>query len=76
VGRQRGELPFFIAGGDELADAKNAASPGEYETAIQALSAGLTDVSPFVAQWVSFDAARGTFTPHNNFYASFPFTVA
>ena len=66
----------YVAGGDELADAKNAASPEEYETAIQALSAGLTDVSPFVAQWVSFDAARDTFTPHNNFYTSLPFTVA
>jgi len=65
----------YVAGGDELADAKNNASPEQYETATQALSSGIQGVSRFVAQWVSFDAARGTFTPHDNFYNSLPFAV-
>ena len=65
-----------VTGGDKLADAKNAASPEKYETATAALSAGIPAVSRFVAQWVSFDAARDTFTPHDNFYNSLPFTVA
>ena len=65
-----------VTGGDDLADAKNNSSPEKYETATKALQTGAPEVSRFVAQWISFDAARGTFTPHDNFYTSLPFAVA
>ena len=40
----------YVAGGDGLANAKNNASPEKYETATQAISAGIPAVSRFVAQ--------------------------
>ena len=65
-----------VTDGDDLADAKNNSSPEKYETATKALQTGAPGVSRFIAQWISFDAARGTFTPHDNFYTSLPFAVA
>lgn len=66
----------YVTDGDRLADGKNDASPETYETATKALSDALSGISRFVVQWISFDAARDTFTPHDNFYNSLPFTVA
>lgn len=65
----------YVTDGESLVSAKNNASPAQYETAMEALETGISEVSRFVVQWVSFDARRGTFTPHDNFYNSLPFTV-
>jgi len=65
-----------VTGGKSLVAQKNNTTPNAYETAMEALETGIPKVSRFVVQWVSFDAARDTFTPHDNFYNSLPFTVA
>lgn len=65
----------YVTGGESLVGKKNNADPSDYETAMEALEAGISEVSRFVVQWISFDARRDTFTPHDNFYNSLPFTV-
>ncbi len=64
-----------ITDGESLVANKNGSDSSDYETAMEALETGISEVSRFVVQWVSFDARRDTFTPHNNFYSSLPFEV-